>query len=75
MNLKKGKWRELKYYAHGTPTKTAMKYRRRHLFIDYSGSYYSPCGLIIFTSVRFSGQETTVQKCKHCLKHVAKSNG
>lgn len=66
------KWREIKYYAKGTPTKTAMKMRRRHLFthyVDYGilGGHHSRCGLHVFTS-QFSEGPTDVQKCKHCTR-------
>lgn len=67
------KWRELKYYDHGTPTKAARKDRRRHLFRQgswYDVSFlYSPCGISAYKS-RLSEGPTDVQKCKHCSKHV-----
>ncbi len=66
------KWRELKYYAHGTPTKTTIRLRRRHLFRDYGLTRFrSPCGLRV-SSYRFSEGPTDAQKCGHCLKHVEK---
>jgi hypothetical protein len=75
------KWRELKYYAHGTPCKTAKKHRRRHLFTwDFNAStaldtaYSSPCGLLVF-GTRLSEGPTSTPKCGHCLKHVEKGNG
>lgn len=63
------KWCELKYYAHGTPTKTAMRYRRLHLFTHSFMRESSPCGLSV-SPIRLSEGLTDVQKCKHCLKHV-----
>ncbi len=68
------KWRELKYYDHGTPTKASLKDRRRHLFMhyvdydhDHLGDHHSPCGLHVFAH-RFSEGPTTVRKCGHCIK-------
>ncbi len=67
------KWRELKYYAHGTPTKAALKDRRRHLFIQAkSGVEKSPCGLLVFEN-RFSEGPTDVPKCGHCIKYEMKN--
>ena len=68
------KWRELKYYCHGTPTKTSLKNRRRHLFRKYVshhvlGSEHSPCGLHVFPH-RFSEGPTGIQKCGHCVRAV-----
>lgn len=72
-------WREIKYYARGTPTKTTKRLRRRHLFAhDETGyltndsirPYHSPCGLSIFTTQMSEGP-TDSQKCKSCLKAIA----
>ncbi|MCK5600716.1 hypothetical protein KAR91_02535 [Candidatus Pacearchaeota archaeon] len=63
------KWRELKYYEKGTPCKTAKRYRVRHLFTDYSGHVYSPCGIICIDS-RLSEGPTDVRLCGHCVKAV-----
>lgn len=67
------KWRELKYYAHGTPTKTTIRLRRRHLFSLYrsGGEYRSPCGLYVI-SKQFSEGPTDAQKCGHCVKAMVK---
>ncbi len=61
------KWRELKYYAWGTPTKAKYADRRRHLFTYRFGRHNSSCGLQVIT-VRLSEGPTTVQKCGHCVK-------
>ena len=74
------KWREIKYYAKGTPTKTTKRLRRRHFFTpDETGyltddpirPYHSPCGLHVFEK-RLSEGPTESQKCGHCLKAVGR---
>lgn len=65
------RWREIKYYAHGTPTKTTKRLRRRHLFaqIITEGRRRSPCGLQVF-SRQLGGEVQEVQKCLNCLKAI-----
>ncbi len=65
------KWREIKYYAKGTPTKTTKRLRRRHAF-TFNGwhqydSWISPCGQHVF-GLQIIGGSTDSQKCKHCLR-------
>ncbi len=69
------KWRELKYYAHGTPTKTTIRLRRRHLFMhdSFSGGERSLCGMHVAQG-RLSEGPTEVQKCGHCVKAEGKGN-
>ena len=65
-------WREIKYYAKGTPTKTVKRLRRRHLFkMTWISAfiYHSPCGLEI-EGTQMSEGPTESQKCKSCLKAI-----
>lgn len=68
------RWREIKFYAHGTPTKTTKRLRRRHLFdLSWKGSlgfgYFSPCGLKVI-GVQMSEGPTDSPKCGNCLKAI-----
>lgn len=72
------KWREIRWYAKGTPTKTTKRLRRQHSFkasgdlniVGGGVSYYSPCGLKVFAS-QLSKVATAAQKCANCLKSLA----
>lgn len=70
-------WREIRYYAKGTPTKTTKRLRRRHLFTcdgylknDPIGPYRSPCGLFVFKSQMSKGP-TDAARCGNCVKVIA----
>lgn len=70
------KWREIRYYVKGTPTKTTIWLRRMHLFtMDDTGfltddpiqSYHSACGLHILAS-QMSESFTATRLCGNCVK-------
>lgn len=60
-------WREIRYYAKGTPTKTTKRLRRQHLWEAASfGTHKSPCGLSAFGSqLRKSTPDTSL--CGNCV--------
>jgi len=66
-------WREIRYYAKGTPTKTTIRLRRRHLFTEFDyivgagACKSSPCGLQVFDSQLVS---SPAPKCGNCLKSI-----
>lgn len=68
------KWREIRYYENGNPTKTTKRLRRRHLFKAISKytefTHRSRCGYKI-NAVQMSAYPSDAQKCGHCLKILA----
>ncbi len=68
------KWREIKYYRDGNPTKTTIRLRRRHFFSlakSWVGVWGSPCGQVVIPTQMSEGP-TDSQKCGHCVKARSK---
>ena len=69
------KWREIKYYGHGTLTKTTKRLRRRHLFTSFGPwDHRSPCGLKV-SAMQMSEGPTDSQECGNCLKAIMARKG
>lgn len=79
--MAKGKWREIRWYAKGTPTKTTKRLRRLHLFKAGSGyltgdlitPYRSLCGLNVFETQLCKGM-TDARLCGNCVKALNARN-